>query len=177
MLSTIVLCEDSPSGRAGADIAVMLARTLASLVPAKIDGVLYDVKIAGPAKAGLGFLANHAGCALIEAHSEEERLKRALKEARGPNVFLLRCGQAPEPGFAEEVHDFLAQNSAACLRPAQLRAAPESILERLFPSLAPVAGIIALRESLLSAPCGGFRKLTGSIGPAIILRTRARFVG
>jgi hypothetical protein len=166
MLSTIVFCEDNSPGKSSADIAVMLARTLASLVPAKIDGILCDVRIAGPAKASLDFIANHAGCALIEAHSEQERLHRALEAARGPRVFLLRCGQAPDPGFVEEVKDFLAQNGTARLRPAQLRAAPEGILERLFPSLAPVAGIIASREALLSERCEGFRKLAGSIGLA-----------
>jgi hypothetical protein len=41
--------------------------------------------------------------------------------------------------------------TAGNLPTADLRAASESILERLFPFLAPVAGVIASRERMLSA--------------------------
>jgi hypothetical protein len=174
MLSTIVFCDDKSGDQTSRDVAVLLARTLACLVPAKVDGILCDVRIAGPAKASLSLIANHAGCALIESQYEADRLRLALEAARGPSIFLLRCGQAPEAGFIEEVNDFLSQGATGHLRPAELRAAPENILERLFPSLAPVAGIIASREWLLRAPCEGFQGLARNLGPAKTLRTRAR---
>jgi hypothetical protein len=111
MLSTIVFCEDKPASAPSRDLAEILARTLASLVPAKVEGLLGDVRIAGPAKKGLGVVANHAGCALVEAENEAGWLRLALQAARGPDVFLLRCGRAPEAGFIEEAGDFLAANS------------------------------------------------------------------
>ena len=134
----------SPSRR---DLAELLARTLASLVTAKVEGLLGDVRIAGPAGKNLSILANHAGCDLIEAENEAAWLGLALQEARGPNVFLLRCGRIPEAGFIEEAGDFLASHSKDQPRAAYLHALPESFIERIFPSLAPVAGTHRLPRS------------------------------
>jgi hypothetical protein len=174
MLSTIVFCEDKPASPPGRDLGEVLARTLASLVTAKVEGLLGDVRIAGPSGKGLGAVANHAGCALIEAENEAEWLRLALQAARGPYVFLLRCGRAPEAGFIEEAGDFLTRNTNDRSRTACLRAAPESFLERIFPPLAPVAGLIASRHLMLRAPRGGFRKLAGFIAPSMAFHTRAR---
>jgi hypothetical protein len=172
MLSTIVFCEDKPASAAGRDLAEVLARTLASLVTAKVEGLLADVRIAGPAGKGLSLVANHAGCALIEAEHEADWLGLALQAARGPDVFLLRCGRAPEAGFIEEAADFLAANTKD--RAAWLRAAPESFLELVFPSSAAIVGLIASRDSMLDAPRGGFQNLARCIGPAATFQTRAR---
>ena len=177
MLSTIVFCEDRPAGRPGRDLAGVLARTLASLVPAKVEGILGDVRIAGPAGKGLGVLANHAGCPLIEAENEADWLGLALQAARGPDVFLLRCGLALEAGFVEEAGDFLTRNTNDQSRTACLRTAPENFSERIFPALAPIAGLIASRDSMLRAPRGDFQKLARCIGPATTFQTRARRIG
>ncbi len=177
MLSTIVFCEDKRSGKAGADIAVLLARTLACLVPAKVDGILCDVRIAGPANAGIGLVAHHAGCGFVESGNESVRLQLALEAARGPRVFLLCCGHVPEPEFIDEVNDLLTSTFASNTRAVELLAAPESMLERLFPSWARVAGIIASRDSLLCVPYEGFQALARSLGSPAALRTRARRIG
>jgi len=174
MLSTIVFCEDKPASPAVGDLAGVLARTLASLVTAKVEGLLGDVRIAGPAGNGLTVLANHAGCALIEAENEADWLAAALQAARGPDVFLLRCGRAPEAGFIEEARDFLAGGGSDRPHTACLRCVPETFLERLFPPTAPVAGLIAPRDLLLRAPGGGFATLARYIAPSTTFRTRAR---
>lgn len=177
MLSTIVFCEDKPASPSGRELARLLARTLACLVTAKVEGLLGDVRIGGPAGKGLGVVANHAGCALIESDNEAEWLGHALHAARDPDVFLLCCGRAPEAGFIEEAGNFLAANSKAQSRVAWLRATPENIIERVFPPAAPLAGLIAQRSLLLRAPCGGFQKLARSVGPAATFQTRARRIG
>ncbi|MGH6837402.1 MAG: transposase [Methylocella sp.] len=177
MLSTIVFCEDRPILRPGRDLAEISARTLASLVTAKVEGLLGDVRIAGPVRSGLGVVANHAGCALIEAENEMDWLGLALQAARGPDVFLLSCGRAPEAGFIEEAADFLAKNTEEKSRAARLRAAPESFLERVFPPAAPLAGLIAPRSLLLRAPRGGFQKLAGFVAPSTAFHTSARRIG
>jgi hypothetical protein len=174
MLSTIVFCEDKPQTAAGHPLAELLARTLAPLVTAKVEGLLGDVRIAGPAGQNLSVLASHAGCGLIEADNEPNWLSIALHEARGPTVFLLRCGRAPEVGFIEEARDFLASKDPS--RTAYLRALPESFFERLFPSLAPVAGLIASRDLMLRAPHGGFARLAGFIAPSPTFHAGARRV-
>jgi hypothetical protein len=175
MLSTIVFCEDKPASASGRDLAEVLARTLACLVPAKVEGLLCDVRIAGPAGRGLSLVANHAGCALIEAENEADWLSLALQAARGPDIFLLRCGRAPEAGFIEEAADFLAAKDSS--RAAWLRAAPESFLERVFLSLAPAAGLIAPRYLMLRAPRGGFSNLASFVAPSTAFQTRARRIG
>jgi hypothetical protein len=174
MLSTIVFCEDRPARPPGRDLAEVLARTLAFLVTAKVEGLLGDVRIAGPARSGLSLVANHAGCALIEAENEADWLGLALQAARGPDVFLLCCGRVLEAGFIEEAGDFLEKNSKDPSRAAWLRAAPESFLERVFPPAAPLAGLIAPRDVLLRAPRCGFRKLARFVAPAPVFRARAR---
>jgi hypothetical protein len=174
MLSTIVFCEDRPAIPPGREMAGVLARTLACLVSAKVEGLLGDVRIAGPSGKGLMVLANHAGCDLIEADSEADWLAAALQAARGPDVFLLRCGRAPEAGFIEEARDFLAGNSKDQPRAACVRAVPENFSQRIFPPLAPIAGLIASRDLMLAAPRGGFARLASFVAPATTFHARAR---
>jgi hypothetical protein len=176
MLSTIVFCEERPASPPGRNLAELLARTLASLVTATVEGLLGDVRIAGPAGQDLKVLANHAGCALIEADNEAAWLGLALQAARGPDVFLLRCGRAPEAGFIEEASDFLASHSKDQPRAACLRVVPESFIERMYPSLAPVAGLIAPRDRMLGAPRGGFAQLARFVAPPTEFRAHARRV-
>lgn len=152
-------------------------RTLASLVTANVEGLLRDVAIAGPEGHGLGVIADHAGCGLVEAATEPLWLRRALEAARGPDLMVLRAGHAPEPGFIEEAGDFLSRRGASLGRTARLHAAPERFLERLFPRFAPLAGVIAPREICLGAPYGPFPTLVRHIGRTPALRSCARRVG
>lgn len=177
MLSTIVLCEET-TGRAErrrVDPAEALVRTLASLVRANVEGLLRDVVIAGPEGHGLGVIADHAGCGLIEAGTEPVWLRHAIEAARGPDLFLLRSGHVLEAGFIEEAGDFVSGGGgASAVRAARLHAAPEKFLERLIPWLAPTAGVIAPRDLCLRAPSSTFRSLARHIGDALVLRSCAR---
>lgn len=180
MLSVIVLCEESagPPVRPGLDPAEALVRTLASLVRANVEGLLRDVVIAGPEGLGLDVIADHAGCGLIEAATEPEWLRRAIEAARGPDLLLLRSGHAPDLSFIEEASDLVSGcGGAPGSRMARLHVAPERLLERLFPRLAPLAGLIAPRDLCLRAPRGGFPVLARHLGKAPALRSFARRVG
>jgi hypothetical protein len=180
VLSTIVLCEAHCDRRARhlIDPSEALVRTLASLVRANVEGLLADVLIAGPEGRGLAIIADHAGCNLIEAESEPEWLRRAVEAARGPDLLLLRSGHAPEPGFIEEAGDLLAgRGRAAARRAVRLHRVPENLVERLFPRLAPLAGLIAPRDVCLDAPHGKFARLVRHVGTTEVLRSCARRVG
>lgn len=184
MLSTIVFMEEWRAGtRPGPDAVEILVRTLASLVKANVEGLVRDVAIAGPFGRDLATVADHAGCRLIEAANEAGWLRLALEEARGPDVFLLRSGRAPESGFIEEAGDFLADAKGAKAsnderaRTARMSCAPESLIERLFPQSAPAAGLIAPRALLLQGPLEGFAGLARFIRPQTTLRTNARRIG
>lgn len=149
-------------------------RTLAALVAVNVAGLLRDVTIAGGLDHGLESIADHAGCQYSEAEREEDWLDQALQAARGPNLFLIRSGFAPEAGFIDEAGDFLALGGDGRTGTAALRAVPESFIERLFPARAPLAGFIAPRAMCLKAPRGSFSALARFIRPAKTLRTCAR---
>jgi hypothetical protein len=183
MLSAIVFCENAQqSGKI--DAAELLVRSLSSLIRANVEGLLGDVAIAGPLGQGLGLVADQAGCSLFEAASESEWLRRAIEAARGPELFLLRSGFAPQAGFIEEAGDFLRADGAGdpgSLHAALLRAAPETFVERLFPRAAPLAGLIAPRnrcvELSTKKSTSQFAALARSFGSAAALRTNARRIG
>jgi hypothetical protein len=187
MLSTIVFCEEKPDAayRSSSDLVETLARTLGSLIGAKVDGLLRDVAIAGPTGRDLATIADHAGCGVIEAGCEVDWLRLAIEAAHGPDIFMLRSGRAPEAGFIEEAGDFLRMrifSNKGSLRSerslaARLRGVPENFLERIFPELAPLAGLISPRDLCLRAPAGRFGALANFIDPATTLRTRARRIG
>jgi hypothetical protein len=180
VLSAIVLCEED-RGRAyhhTGDPAEALVRSLTSLVRANVEGLLRDVVIAGPQGFGLGLIADHAGCHWVEAETEPLWLRRALELARGPDLLLLRSGHAPGQGFIEEVDDFLSgPNRGSLPRTARLHTEPETFIERLFPRLAPIAGLIAPRDLCLGAPNGRFEILVRHVGKTTSFRACARRVG
>jgi hypothetical protein len=183
MLSTIVFMEDRVDRSQGRDPVEVLVRTLASLVTANVEGLVRDVAIAGPSGLDLATIADHAGCRLIEAATEASWLRLALEAARGPDVFLLRSGRAPEAGFIEEAGDFLAgrrdaqASDGGSAQAAQLSCAPEHFVERLFPKTAPAAGIIAPRALLLEGPLEGFAGLARFVRPRTTFRINARRIG
>jgi hypothetical protein len=180
MLSAIVLsdAQGKPLRRdlraRSRDADEVLVRTLASLVAPTIAGIIGDVVIAGAPSRDLETIADHAGCGFVAAEGEDERLRRAIEAARRPQLLILRSGRVPEAGFIEEAEDFLALQKGEPLPPALLRAVPENFFQRLFPSRAPIAGLLASREICLLAPRGGLYELARFTRAKITLRTRAR---
>ena len=151
MLSAIVLAADSRHKPASPEAMV---RTLAALVPAAIEGLVRDVTLAGPAGSDLAAIADHAGCEFTECTDPGQIVAQALKLARGPVVFLLRAGRAPEAGFIDEIGDFLARSDAG-QRGALMRDRPETFWTRTMPVLSPVVGVIAARQRMMEAGKGG----------------------
>ncbi|HEY5225798.1 MAG TPA: transposase, partial [Methylovirgula sp.] len=103
MLSVIILCGFG--GVAMRPDAVV--RTLAPLVGASVRGQVRDVVLAGPPEAGLEIIAQHAGCAIVEAATEAEALRGAVAAARTGDLMFLRAGYVPQAGFFEEIEDLL----------------------------------------------------------------------
>ncbi|MHB8886084.1 MAG: transposase [Methylovirgula sp.] len=164
MLSVIILC-----GGASAEAVV---RTLAPLVDAAVRGMVRDVVLAGAPEHQLALIADHAGCAFIEADMEAEVLAGALAAARGDTLMFLHAGHIPEPGFFEEMEDLLAVGLGPHGR--LLRAAPEGFLERLLPQLAPKVGLIATRPQCEAAKIVSFRHLCATRGRKALRRRLRR---
>ena len=146
MVTAIIL---SPSLGARAERAPeAVARSLAALVRASVEGIVREALIVGPAGDMLAEIADHAGCAYVEASSVKEGLARALAQARGEMVFVLEGGYAPLTGFVEEAGDLLR---AGDFRGAALRRAPDTMITRFAPSLARAVGVLAPRAALRDA--------------------------
>lgn len=171
MLSALVLAADAATPQAKPDAVV---RTLAALVPAAIEGVLRDVTLAGAGGGDLAEIADHAGCDYCESDDPSRIVALAVARLRGPHVFVLRAGRAPDAGFIEEMGDFLARGDSA--RGALLRERPETIWSRLLPNLAPACGLVAPLAVLASSEARDFAALARAAKPALTLRARARRV-
>ena len=173
MLTTIVLAaRESFSPSPPPEAMQKLVRTLAALVPLAVGGFLGEVILAGPAGNAMARLADEAGCGLASGTGPGEALAAALAKASRRWTLILAAGIAPDSGFADEAADFMV---AGGNRAALLREAPESFLARLFPDIAPVAGLLVASNRLPPKPRGDLAGLARQILPAAkTLRARAR---
>ncbi len=119
-------------------------RSLSSLVPASVDGLVRDAVLAGPPGGDLSLIADHAGCAFVEAEMEVEALGQALALARGSDLLILHAGHVPGIEAVEAIGDLVASGRSA-ERGWLLHAAPNGPAARFFPRLAPAVGLLAAR--------------------------------
>jgi hypothetical protein len=140
-LSLILLCGMGRSRGAGAEPVV---RTLSAFVAASVDGIVREAILAGPPQGELAFIAEHAGCGLVEAATEIGALQEALILARGEDLLILYAGHVPEFTAIEAIGDLVATGQSA-RHGWLLRAAPNNLAERFFSGLAPAVGLLAAR--------------------------------
>jgi hypothetical protein len=172
MLSAILLAFDPPKPEIAPTLRrERIVRSLSSLVPACVQGLIADAVLAGPDGVGLDDIADEAGCHFVAAADASQGLARALAMARHNNVFLLLAGYAVEAGFLDEVRDALEFGGGE--RALALRLAPDSLLTRLSPNLSAPVGVVARKEALLQAKTPDVASLAKSLRCAE-LATRAR---
>ena len=171
MLSTLVLFR-SP---AGGDAPALggLVRTLSSLVPGTIGGLVRDVTIvAGRPDPEVRRVADHAGCALVEHESFERALQIAVAQARAPTLFLLRAGAHVDRAFLEEVAIAVGHEGDRTGPALVLREAPDGLVRRVLPDLSPAAGLIA-QASAVDVSAKDFDTLVRRVGGRRTLAARA----
>jgi hypothetical protein len=154
-LSLILLCGTRRSRGSGAEPVV---RSLSGFVAASINGLIGDAVLAGPPHNDLGFIADQAGCAFVEAEAEVEALRQALALSRGSDLLIFHAGHVPEFGFIEAIEDLLVSGQSA-RRGWLLRAAPGNAAERVFPALAPAVGLLAARKLCADVAVPSFANL------------------
>lgn len=154
-LSLVLLCGTRRGRGTGPEPVV---RSLSGFVSASVDGLLRDAVLAGPPQSELEVIAEHAGCAFVEAASESDALRQALALARGSDLLILHAGHVPETGWVEAVGELLASGQMA-ERGFLLRASPDTAAERFFPALAPAIGLIASRKICASVKAPSFARL------------------
>ncbi len=104
MLSVIIATLNSEGG---------LARTLASLVPGAIDGVISEVIVAdGGSADNTATVADVAGCKfLLVDGAAGRRLKAAAAAGRKPWLLFVPPGAVLEPEWTGAVSRFIAESS------------------------------------------------------------------
>jgi hypothetical protein len=173
MLSAIIFAMDTIDGPARADF---VARCLASLIDACVQGVVADAALVGEPGRNLARIAEDAGCNFVETSNAPEGLREALATVRRDQIFLLSAGYAVERGFADELNDLFAYGDPGA--PRTLRAASTTLTTRLFPVLSQPAGVIVSRQTLTQTNAlletgGGLARLSRKLKGAD-LATRAR---
>lgn len=158
MLTAVLLAYDAPAQPLRRDA---IARGLASLVDACVQGLVADAVLVGAPGRGLDKVADEAGCALVEAQRPEDGLSEALSIARRDDVLLLLAGYAVERGFVDEVDDAFAYGDRR--RPLVLRAAPNSFVTRVAPRLAAPVGVVASRSALRAAASADPKRLARTL--------------
>lgn len=164
MISAIVLANGAPPARAGE----LVVRSLGWLVSAVVAGVVRDVTAACPRDWPVEEVTEHAGCALVKAEGEAERLAAAAAIAKCELVLVLRLGYQPEGPLVAEID--AAQPRLAPDASALLLEAPATMWQRLFPDRAPVAGLLLSRERV--AAQASFSDLVRTAPAGLRLRTR-----
>jgi hypothetical protein len=154
-LSLILLCGMRRGRGSGSEPVV---RSLSGFVAASVNGLIRDAVLAGPPQSDLSFIADHAGCAFVEAETEVDVLSQALALARGSDLLILHAGHVPGIGSIEAIDDLVASGQSA-ERGWLLRAASDRPSERFLPALAPAVGLLAARELCIGVKAPTFAKL------------------
>ena len=166
MLSVVIETRNDEEG---------LARTLASLVGAAVEGVVRDVTVCdGGSTDQTKRVAEHAGCHFIAGGD----LSKVISAARGEWLMLLEPGARPVDGWTESVVDHVASRQGpACLTESGQGRFP--FLSRLFGARRALSTALILRKEDAIALLSGAdssealarraraTKLSGQIRPAV----------
>ena len=101
-------------------------------------------------------------------------MRQAVEKARSPWIFVLSANAVVDRGFSEEIATlFGPQADPGKPSVLLLRQAPQGLGARLMPGRAPVAGVIALRQSFRGG-AKDFATLVRRLGKARTLTSRAQ---
>ena len=137
MLSAFILVDPANPGF-DADRGVV--KTLAALVRLVVPGVVADATVVTRPNQRFAGLESIAGCTIVENDDIGLGFAQALRGARRANAIVLAAGYAPDASFATEAEEALDTEAPPTLA---LLAAPETLLQRIAPAIAPAVGIVA----------------------------------
>ena len=161
---SVLLLSFEPRGRRAATPGEAV-RTLASLVPATVDGIVRDLCLSGPTtEPGLADVADHAGCAYQPAERVPDAIRLGARQLRSPHVLVTLSGTVFDRPFIEELSGLLPTLLHA--GPTYiLRAARHDLIGRVFPSSGAAAGVLAPRHWLETTDAATIGDLARRAGP------------
>ena len=149
-------------------------RTLSSLVPAVIEGIVRDVAlVAGETATDLAQIADHAGCTLITAETEAAALKAALTRCRSRDVLVVAAGVGFDRTLLDELSGVLPVFGLEDQPlPRVLHPESDGILQRVLPMRGKAVGLLGRKERLLLSGSSSLQDLVKRIKPTRPFRTR-----
>ncbi len=163
MLSVLIEAREEP---------VLIASTLASLVPGAVEGLVGDVVLIDE---GMGpearRVADHAGCRI-----RQEPLLACIAAAKGDWILFIEAGARPTPGWVDEISGFLADaaEGRARARAARFRVArqdrPFLWAGLTFRRSLMAGGLVARKSDAMAAvtPDRGMAGLVRALRPMVL---------
>jgi hypothetical protein len=174
MLTAIVLGESDQNQKLAQRAPEQAARTLAFLVSAAVQGLIRDAVLIGEDTPALRYVADYAGCSLISESDRAKAMAEALDLARGEHVFVLRAGYAAEPPLIVEIRDFIEVGPGRQGACGLVREMAGGFIERIWPAMSPLAGLVAPRDKGRAAGQGDLPHLARTLRPRVTLKSGAR---
>lgn len=142
-----------------------LARTLASLVGAAVEGVVREVVVCDRGSSDrTGLVAEHAGCVWLERADMAE----AVRRAKGDWLLIIEPGARLESGWTEAVLRHVAEAGGPA-RFSPSRIGRPGLLARLFAPRRPLAAGLLIQKRQAAALAGFARRLRTRRLPAEII--------
>lgn len=150
-------------------------RTLATLVPAAVEGVVRDVCLLAPLDSReLADVADHAGCVFAAAASFAEAIGLGSSQLRSSHVLVAQAGVLADRALVEELVQLLPTLDAGNRDFYVVRGERRDVFGRLFPILASPAALLAPREWLSGVRAAGFDRLVRMASPRRVMTATAR---
>lgn len=142
MLSVLIETKNDEEG---------LARTLAGLVPAAVEGVVREVIVCDRGSTDkTHLLAEHAGCRFVA----DGGLVAGIRQAKCDWLLILQPGARLAEGWIGPVMEHVATSSAAA-RFSPLRGSGPSMLSRLLGRIRPLAyGLVITKKEAAARAAG-----------------------
>jgi hypothetical protein len=173
MLTVLIECRDQEPE---------LAQTLAALVSGAIEGLVCDVIVLDHgSRDGTSRVADAAGCRFYSQWDIEE----ILRSAKGEWLLLVEPGARPQPGWIDEIGEYMALNKLPARFTAS-RGYKRPLLRRIGRSLPPLElGVLISKVQAISFAKSGMslaefakgrklRKLTSELIPSWVATRAAR---
>jgi hypothetical protein len=173
MISVLILGFSTASTRPATSGDAV--RTLSALVSGTVEGIVRDVcLLAFEPDVELDKVADYAGCGIVKSSTFTSAILEGAKQARCPLLLILPSGVTFDRAFTDEVAMVISEPAGARRERAyRLKSFEAGMAGRIFPQLAPDAGLLAPRDSVISIAAQDFPALIRACRPLRSFKVKA----